>query len=58
VRGIVIRPCAVYGGSFGAGNNLLRFFEKAKQEKIVLNSNEISSASYSFLSFCLLVKMG
>jgi len=51
VRGIVIRPCAVYGGSFGAGNNLLRFFEKAKQEKIVLNSRIDIFLLTSFLFF-------
>ena len=38
VRGIVIRPGYVYGGSSGKGNTLSVFFEKAKQDKIVIQS--------------------
>ena len=38
VRGIVIRPGYVYGGSSGAGNHLSEFFAKANQDKIVIPS--------------------
>jgi len=41
LRGIVIRPGFVYGGqgiSFGAGNQLARFFEDGTKDKIVINS--------------------
>ena len=49
VRGIVIRPGYVYGGSSGAGNHLSEFFAKAKQDKIVIPSKYILSIYVSVL---------
>jgi len=37
VRGIVLRPGAVYGGSSGNGNNLLRFFTNGDKDKLSIN---------------------
>ena len=53
VRGFVIRPGFVYGGSSGAGNHLSHFFENGKKDKIVLNSKDSLICDSNFIILTL-----
>ena len=53
VRGLVIRPGFVYGGSSGAGNHLTHFFENGKKDKIVLNSKDSLICDSNFIILTL-----